>query len=88
MAKNKSFVWGLILLIVPIPLLVLVLGMYGVFTFVFASLASTGSDIGTAGVLINIILGGLSLLSVVGIFVGMPFGIYLLIKSGKKPEKK
>lgn len=79
---------GLILLIAPIPTLTLTIMAYSIMSFVFSTLAY--SEEGQSGSLVaieqisRIVLGILGLVSVVGIFVAMPIGFILLLKSSSQ----
>jgi hypothetical protein len=89
MTKNKKI--GLLLLLGPIALLFLIVFAYAIAQFsLTASMSATApvdstglapaSGSNTAATIINAILGLLGLLSVVGIFLGIPLGIYFLVK--------
>ena len=83
--SRKNIGW--ILLIIPIPGLMATLALYAISSFVFTALAVGASSGGLMmlGTLINVLLGFLGIVFVLGIIVGMPLGLVLLMTS--KPEQ-
>ncbi len=80
---------GFILLLTPFPGLILTLSAYAVVSFVLDSMAQSGTDAsGVAGIgqLINVLLGFFGILCVLGILIGMPTGLVLLLTSGPKKQ--
>jgi len=76
---------GLILLIVPIASLFIILFAYTIANFVISSVVgSTGAPVVVVAQIINVVLGLFGLLAVIGIFVGIPLGIYFLSKGDEK----
>lgn len=89
--KLRRKTLGLILLAVPIPTLILTLSLYAILNFIASSLADTGNDAGGLMVVAqfsNIALGLLGIVSVVGIIIGMPVGLILLLSGGSSPTTR
>lgn len=78
---------GILFIAVPLPLLFVTLSLYAVSSFVISSFAATdgGSQdtLVTVASLINMLLGLLGFVSVIGILVGIPLGIYLIVTADK-----
>lgn len=84
----KRSTWGIILLAFPLPLLIATMSAYAISSFIFSQIVQTGvSDpwVGT-GQIIHVILQALGLIAILGFFVGMPVGAYLLF-TGSKSKK-
>jgi len=96
-AKTKRWL-GIALVAAPVPLLAIVLALYAIVTFILAALgggtgvaemATSGGDLRSlAGSIVNVVLGFIGLLSVLGIFIGIPAGIILITLSETDPEVK
>ena len=84
MAMNKRK-WGWILLLAPIPGLVLTLALYAVTRFVIFSNVGTASEQGLLIIsqLVTVVLGVMGIVFVVGIIIGMPAGLILLLTAPK-----
>jgi hypothetical protein len=82
---KRNHFWGIFLLVFPYPGLILVLTLYAILAF--SSVNATDSRL-----LLNVskqILSFLGLICMAGIPIGLPLGIYLLVKKvpeDKKPE--
>lgn len=84
MDKKKNVALGIFLIVAPIVSLPLVLVAYAISTFVFVNLG-VGSV--TTGSIIHVVLSLLGLISLLGVLIGTPAGILILVL-GKKEEKK
>ncbi len=80
---------GIALLVAPIPTLMVVLASYAIVNFVVQSIVMSGGGGGSVVVasVINIFLGFLGILALLGIIIGMPVGAILLATGGKKDPK-
>ncbi|KKQ79033.1 MAG: hypothetical protein UT02_C0049G0003 [Parcubacteria group bacterium GW2011_GWC2_38_7] len=78
--SSRNVIWGVLCLIVPFFLLIFTLSGYAIVTFVASQLAS-GPSISLK--ILGMVLGLVGILSVVGILVGIPLGIILLVKKDK-----
>lgn len=78
---------GILLLAVPLPLLVITLAVYAIASFVIASLvmASDGDGSGAVviGQILSIVLGLIGVAAVIGLIIGIPLGIYLIVTADK-----
>lgn len=77
--------WGVFLVAFPIPTLIGVFILFAVLSVVFSSVGGGGVVIIVANI-VRILLGLLGILSVLGLIIGTPIGIYLLV-SGAPPQK-
>ncbi|MBU1126206.1 MAG: hypothetical protein ABH826_01260 [Patescibacteria group bacterium] len=86
MTNKQKNLWGILSLILPVSTIVVVLIAYGIVNFTFSAISASGtSDLAsTVGSLINLILGLVGILAIIGIPVGLIVGIILLVT--KKPE--
>lgn len=75
---NKNQKKGLLFIIIPIISLFVIIILFAVFSFLFAQ-SDSGAQAGSY-IFINIILGLLGLISVLGIIIGIIAGIYYLAK--------
>jgi hypothetical protein len=82
---SKRTIWGVILMVAPVVLLFVAIPGYAISSFVFGSLmAGSGSDgLMIAAKIINVILALLGVVSVLGLFICIPIGIYLVASKGK-----
>ncbi len=77
---------GILLIALPIPTLFVVMSGYAILSFVIANLTEAtggGGSILVIGSIVNLILGLVAIIAVVGILVGIPVGIYLLATEDK-----
>ncbi|MFH1632372.1 MAG: hypothetical protein ABIA47_05160 [bacterium] len=79
MTKKQKNILGIVLIVYPIPLLVLTLAGYAIASFVIVSIG--GEDAAMIGSVIQLLLGICGLAAILGIPIGMPIGIYLLVKN-------
>lgn len=77
---------GILFIVVPIPLLMFVLAAYAIMSFIIASVVPAGESGGASvliGSLMSIILGLFGIVAVIGIIIGLPLGIYLIVTGDK-----
>jgi len=68
----------------PFVGLVTCMAGYAISTFVFSALMDSGSDsMVTIATLFSVILGFVGVISILGIFIAMPIGLYLLMTNSK-----
>jgi hypothetical protein len=90
--KSKTKKWvGIALVVFPLPMLVITMIAYAVASFVFSSLGADPATVGATassgelrvliGNLVNVGLGLIGFISVLGIFIAIPIGIILLVRS-------
>ena len=87
--KSYRTFWAVFFIVAPFVLLPVILVVYAIFSFVFATLG--WSEMANATMILSLIHVGLSLLAIVailGMFVGVPVGIYLLVTADKKPNEE
>lgn len=84
-ASKKNI--GLFLLIAPLPGLMATLSLYAISSFVFTSMAVSSGSQGMlmVGQIVNVVLGLLGTICVLGIILGMPLGLAILLTV--KPEQ-
>lgn len=90
MTSSNQRKLGWFLLITPIPGLMLTLALYAIVSFVVSSIA-VGADAPVLvgiGALINVLLGFLGILCVLGILIGMPVGLILLMTAKSEPVQE
>lgn len=87
MTDRKKSIIGWLLILAPIPTLILTLGLYAIYAFQMVSTLSE-QDVMAGAKAIQILFGVIGILSVLGIVLGMPFGVYLLTSrtSSSLPE--
>lgn len=94
--KNPKLLGALCLAVPPIVLSV-AMSAYAISSFVSSSLADSAAIRGepasvesalAAGAVVNTILGFVGVLGVIGLFVGVPLGIYLLTRKEDDPTVK
>jgi len=73
---------GLFLIIAPWVLLPIVLALYAITTFILVQ-----SETELLGSVISFILGLLGVVSIIGIFIGLPVGIFLMSRTGADPAE-
>ena len=76
--KKRRVVWGVILIVVPILALPVLLSIYAIFSFVAIKVG--GENWIVVASIVRVLLGLCGVLSILGMFVGIPVGIYLLVK--------
>lgn len=81
--KKKTL--GIILVIAPMVSLPLVLVAYGISSFVLSQPGNGGTLAGVIGGIVNVVLALFGLAAVLGILIGIPFGIYLLTRKSDAP---
>ncbi len=69
---------GIVLITLPFVLLVTVIAGYAMSSFVISQITTEGTSVSTIGSMMNIFLGGLGVLSILGFFISIPLGIYFL----------
>ena len=78
---------GILLIVVPIPLLMFVLAAYAIMSFVISSIIeASGDELGAAatiGSIISVLLSLLGIVAIIGILIGIPLGIYLIVTGDK-----
>lgn len=82
--KISRQTWGLVLLLVPVPGLMILLSAYAIFSFVLSALmaqSSSPDQLLVISQIVRAILSFLGLVCAVGIVIGMPVGFFLLMKS-------
>ncbi|MBT4857496.1 hypothetical protein HON52_04905 [Candidatus Uhrbacteria bacterium] len=88
-AKTKKWL-GIGLAASPIPVLVLTLALYAISNLVFSSVAGGGNGGSELAVLIgnivNVALGLIGFLATIGIIIGIPVGIILIVNSDRDPK--
>ncbi|MBP9762513.1 hypothetical protein KBD34_02765 [Patescibacteria group bacterium] len=86
MTPSSSKNLGTALIIIPPVSLGLSLILWPIFNFVFRMYAMSGDASPVVGRVINVALGFLGLVGVLGIFTALPIGIFLLAKGSKAKE--
>lgn len=78
MNDRKKTIFGWLLIIVPVPLIVATLACYAMYAF---SAAASINDVepSTIALSIQILMGALGIVGILGVFIGIPVGIFLLI---------
>lgn len=91
MTSSKKRLTAILLMVGPFVLLPIILAVYAISSFVFSSAGSDatfgGGDASLTmviGNIVSIVLGLAGMLCVLGIFVGIPLGIYFLVQAGKE----
>lgn len=92
MTKKAKTFWGIFSLVVPGATFIIVLIAYAIANFVISALAAGGGSelASTIGSLINVALGILGILSMIGVPIGLVIGLILLLtrdEEGKKIEE-
>lgn len=84
MTPAKKRLTAILLMVGPFVLLPIVLMVYAMTSFMFAN-GGGSSDLATViGNIVSMVLGLAGMLCVLGIFVGIPLGIYFLVQAGKE----
>lgn len=86
--KRRKII-AIFLFVFPVPLLIISLSAYAIFTFIIESIITSGGEVGTTIVMmqaVNIVLQILGIISILGLFIGIPVGIWMYI-SARKQEK-
>lgn len=81
---------GLVLMIVPPVLVFASIILFPVFNFIFSTLISSSETGGGGGAVVlaqilNVVLGILGFLGMVGLFTALPIGLYLFFSTPKTP---
>ena len=89
--KNQTK--GILLVVIPLPLLIFTLAAYAISSFVISSIAASDptsdlSTVTTVGSIISVLLGAMGIFSLLGILVGFPLGIYYLTRPSEQNDKK
>lgn len=84
----KRSTLGIILLAFPLPLLLVTMSGYAITSFMFSSLADAGDpeEWARTGNIIALLLQIVGVAALLGFFIGMPVGAYLLF-TGSKGKK-
>ncbi|MDP2631991.1 MAG: hypothetical protein Q8P30_04495 [Candidatus Uhrbacteria bacterium] len=81
MTKKQKNILGISLIALPIPLLVATLASYAITSFAFSALAMEGTDVLMYAQIVRMALGLTGVLSIAGIILGIPIGVYILVKN-------
>jgi len=76
---------GILLIVFPVPLLIATLAAFAVFSFVIGSMASSGdvTNLAAMAAIVRVVLGFVGVIAVLGMLVGIPVGIYLVISANR-----
>lgn len=83
MSGTKRLLFGIGILFIPLLLIFLVLNLWALLTYFFSSYADTSTDLTGVIQWMNIGLGGLGLVAIMGIPVCIFLGLYFLLTKQK-----
>ncbi|MFA6018315.1 MAG: DUF4328 domain-containing protein [Patescibacteria group bacterium] len=78
MNDRKKTIFGWLLITVPVPLIVATLACYAIYAF-SAAASINDAEPSTITLSIQILMGALGIIGILGVFIGIPVGIFLLI---------